>query len=281
MIRKIKNPQDMYMAMQDAIHYIRDNADKHPSILDMAKQAGMSQSRFEHVFSQWAGISPKRFLAHLTKLRAKVLLNSENVLKAAHASGLSGPGRLHGLMVTHEAVTPGEFKSGSIEIAYGIHNSPFGWCVIGVTKRGICHLAFTDSDKKQLAEKQIRQSWPKARLIFNNFVTAPYIKKIFYPKHNRSRKPLHLLLKGTNFQIKVWEALLNIPNGQISSYSAIARAAGFNKAVRAVGSACGKNSIAYLIPCHRVLTSDGKIGGYRWGIKRKETILAWEAAHNG
>lgn len=265
----------LYEVMRDAIVYIRENASEHPSVSDMAKAVGMSMSRFEHAFAEWAGTSPKRFLAHLTKERAKKSLNSKNVLAAAYESGLSGPGRLHGLMVTHEAVSPGEFKSGDIEIKYGIHESPFGWCLLGVTKRGICYLSFLENNNKKSVEL-IKKAWPKACLLHDEVMTAKYIKKIF--QHNKKKKRrLYLLIKGTNFQIKVWEALLKIPEGRISSYGEIARNAGSPKAVRAVGTACGKNNIAFLIPCHRVLTSNGNIGGYRWGTERKRAMLSWES----
>jgi AraC family transcriptional regulator of adaptative response/methylated-DNA-[protein]-cysteine methyltransferase len=267
----------IYETMRDAIHYMRDHANNRPDVATVAKAVGMSRSRFEHVFTEWAGIPPKRFIAHLTKERAKEFLGTRDVLKAAYASGLSGPGRLHGLMITHEAVSPGEFKSGDIEIKYGIHPSPFGWCLVGLTARGVCHLSFLDKDDRRQGVAQIQQAWPKARLVHDPRETGMLVKKIFHPTRSDSKRPIHLLIKGTNFQVKVWEALLAIPDGQVASYAAIARAAGSSKAVRATGSSCGKNSIAYLIPCHRVLTSAGGIGGYRWGTERKETILAWES----
>jgi AraC family transcriptional regulator, regulatory protein of adaptative response / methylated-DNA-[protein]-cysteine methyltransferase len=263
--------------MRDVISYIRKNARQRPSVADMAKIAGMSVSRFEHVFAEWVGTSPKRLLAHLNKEEAKFhLARSKDVLKTAHAAGLSGPGRLHGLMVTHEAVSPGEFKSGGIEIEYGIHSSPFGWCLIGVTKRGVCHLSFLNNNDKNLGIKIIQNNWPNSKLVQNQDLTGEYIRRIF-SVNKKSKQPIHLLIKGTNFQIKVWEALLKIPEGKIMSYSQVAKMTGFPKAIRAVGTACGRNSIAYLIPCHRVLTSDGKIGGYRWGVKRKQAILALES----
>lgn len=265
--------------MRDAIFYMREHAPT-VSVSEVADKLGMSRSRFEHVFAEWAGVPPKRYLAHLIAQKAKSNLLSKDVLSAAHASGLSGPGRLHGLMVTHEAVSPGEFKSGEIEITYGIHQSPFGWCLIGITKRGICHLSFMEDNHEEKAVRLIERSWPKAVLVKNNKKTERYVKQIFNPRKKQSKRPVHLLIKGTNFQIKVWEALLAIPDGQVASYAQIARAAGNPKAVRAAGTSCGNNAIAFLIPCHRVLTSAGGIGGYRWGTGRKEAMLAWESIHN-
>jgi AraC family transcriptional regulator, regulatory protein of adaptative response / methylated-DNA-[protein]-cysteine methyltransferase len=280
MKRTTRNTGQMYKIMRDAIYYMREHVKDRPSIAEIAKTMGMSQSRFEHAFTEWAGTPPKRFLAYLAKEHAKsALTNSKDVLKAAHASGLSGPGRLHGLMVTHEAVSPGEFKTGKFEIIYGIHSSPFGKCLIGITKRGVCHLSFLDDGNEQKAINRINQSWPNAMLLKDEKKTAEYVKNIFAPGNKPRKRPIHLLIKGTNFQIKVWEALLAIPDGRLSNYSQIARSAGFPKAARAVGTACGNNSIAYLIPCHRVLTSSGGIGGYRWGTGRKEAILAWENVH--
>jgi AraC family transcriptional regulator, regulatory protein of adaptative response / methylated-DNA-[protein]-cysteine methyltransferase len=275
-----KNRKELYEVMRSAIDYMREHALSRPSSTQIAKVVGMSPSHFEHVFAEWAGIPPKRYLSYLVAQKAKFNLHSGNVLKAAYSSGLSGPGRLHGLMVTHEAVSPGEFKSGEIEITYGVHLSPFGWCVIGLTKRGVCHLSFLDQNNLTMATRRIREDWSKAHLLHDQHATAPYINRIFYPDRKNAKRPLHLLIKGTNFQVKVWEALLAIPDGQVSSYAAIARAVGSPKAVRAAGTACGKNGIAYLIPCHRVLTSKGSLGGYRWGVERKAAILARESVRN-
>ena len=162
------------------------------------------------------------------------------------------------------------------EIRYGTHSSPFGWCVIGLAKGGVCTLLFLDSNREREAVKRIKVSWPKAVLVRDDAGTAPYVKKIFARSGKKPRIPL--VLKGTHFQIKVWEALLAIPEGRVTSYADVARAIGKPSAVRAVGSACGKNTITYLVPCHRVLTSSGGLGGYNGGVERKETILAWEAA---
>lgn len=269
--------QETYEAMAAAITYMRtaENA----GISGAAKAAGMSVSRFEHVFAEWAGTTPKRFLNYLLKEKAKTILEeSEDILKATCRAGLSGPNRLHELMVTYEALSPSELKKGNIEITYGVHDTLFGWCVIGITGRGICALFFVESSDQKIAIKRIKEVWAAAALKRDDAKTLPFIKKIFASK--KTNKPLHLVIKGTNFQIKVWEALLSIPEGQTLSYKEVAEKTGFPKAVRAVGTACGKNAIALLIPCHRVLTSGGAIGGYRWGTKRKEAILARESVRS-
>ena len=262
--------------MRDAIAYMREHARAGTDAAMVAKAVGMSTSRFNHVFTQWVGIAPKRFLSHLTKGHAQELLKDSSVLKAAHRSGLSSPSRLHELMVVHDAVSPGEFKSGDIEIRYGIHPTPFGWSVVGLTKRGVCTLLFVPTNNERAAVAKIRGQWPKATLVHDPALTAPYAKKIFALSGKKQRIPI--VMKGTNFQVQVWKALLAIPEGHAASYADIARQIGKPRAVRAVGSACGKNGICYLIPCHRVLTSNGGLGGYNGGVERKETILAWEAA---
>lgn len=276
MSAKRRTANELYALMRDAIQYMRSHPRERGSAA-VARVVGMSPSRFDHAFAQWVGIAPKRFLSYLTKERAKELLSDrKNVLAVSRGAGLSGPSRLHDLLVVQDAVSPGEFKSGTIEIRYGIHASPFGWCVIGLTVRGICTLLFLESVAEHEAVKRIKAVWPKATLIRDDARVEPYAKKIFALAGKKSRIPL--VLKGTNFQVKVWEALLAIPEGRVASYADIARSIGSPKAVRAVGSACAHNQITYLIPCHRVLTSGGGLGGYNGGVERKEVILAWEAA---
>jgi len=204
------------------------------------------------------------------KLRA-----TKDILRSTYASGLKSPARLGELLVTYEAVTPSEVKRGDMQISFGVHDSPFGPCLVAITERGICQIAFLDTKDDKEAVRTIREKWPEAVMVKNEKKTKLYALHIFAKKH--SKKPIHLLIKGTNFQIKVWEALLSIPPGQTSTYAAIAKAIGKGKAVRAVGTACGKNAIAYLIPCHRVLTSGGALGGYRWGLARKKALLLRES----
>lgn len=279
MKRTPRNQVELYETMRDAIAYLRRHADQFPSAADVAAAVGMSPSRFEHAFAQWVGIAPKRFLSYLTAQRAKQLLVTErDVLSAAHATGLSSPGRLHDLLVSYEAVSPGEYKRGDIPISYGIHPSPFGWCVIGLTPRGICQIAFVESSADKTARTLLKQAWPAARLMRDDEATRVYARQVFDQGTGRKPMPIPLYVRGTNFQIKVWEALLRVPEGCITSYAQLARAVGRPKAVRAVGTACGQNRIAYLIPCHRVLTSEGALGGYRWNPQRKDVLLSWEAA---
>ena len=278
MKRKARNQVELYETMRSAIVYMREHAASHPTPAHVARMLGMSLSRFEHAFTEWVGTTPKRFLAHLSRERAKKLLqDSLDMIAVSHRVGLSGPGRLHELMVTYEAVSPGEWKSGEIDIVYGVHPSPFGLCFIAVTPRGICRLAFMEKvGDEEVEVKRLTKLWERSRITKDEGRTKPYIKKIFEQK--KTTRPLHLLVKGTNFQIKVWEALLSIPSGSVARYADIAGRAGSSKAVRAVGTACGANPIAFLIPCHRVLTTGGDLGGYRWGEERKEVMLAWEAA---
>lgn len=276
--RKRTNAQ-LYETMRDAIAYMRAHEKDRPSPADVARAVGMSPSRFAHAFSKWIGISPKRFLSHLTHERAKVLIaTSSNVLSASHKNGLSGPGRLHTLLVEHTGASPGEYMRGDIAIRYGIHPSPFGYCAIGITDRGICKISFLENESDARARQEIKRVWPHATLVRDDGVTAACTKKIFAKKSGA--KGLRLFVGGTNFQVQVWKALLEIPEGRIVRYADIAKRIRRPRAVRAVGTAIGANPIAYLIPCHRVLTSGGHIGGYRWRPKRKETILAWEAARH-
>jgi AraC family transcriptional regulator, regulatory protein of adaptative response / methylated-DNA-[protein]-cysteine methyltransferase len=262
--------------MRKAIDFLRAHASERLDMAAAARSVGMSPSRFNHAFAEWVGISPKRFLGYLNSRRAQdVLADTKNLLSASHKLGLSGPGRLHGLLVAYEALSPGEFKSGNISLRYGIHQSPFGWCLIATSARGIAKVSFLESGLEREALRSLRDAWPKGSFLRDDAATLRYAKAIFSTVR---RKSLRLALSGTNFQIKVWEALLSIPEGQAASYADIARVVGSPNAVRAVGAACGKNPIAFLIPCHRVLTSGGGLGGYKWGTSRKAAMLAWEAA---
>lgn len=274
MSQVVRKKRELYEVMTEAISFMRTN----PDVLTatVARHVGMSLSRFEHIFKEWVGTTPKRFRSYLLKEEAKNSLTSTNsVLRSAYATGLSSPTRLTELMITYEAISPGELGHGGLEIRYGVHKSPFGHCLIAVTKRGICQIAFLDRTDEAHVLSTIRERWPEALIKKDQEATHAYAERMFDGR--RSKKPFHLLIKGTNFQIQVWEALLRIPEGQTSTYAAIAKVIGKEKAVRAVGTACGKNAIAYLIPCHRVLTSDGGLGGYRWGSWRKEALLLRES----
>ncbi|SPE55179.1 O-6-methylguanine DNA methyltransferase [Verrucomicrobia bacterium] len=270
-----------YARMEKAIGYLQTHFLEQPDLAGAARAAHLSEYHFQRIFTRWAGISPKRFLQFLTLEYAKrQLTDSKAVLAAALDSGLSGPGRLHDLFVSLEAVTPGEFKSrgAGLEIAYGHHATPFGPCLLGVTTRGVCWLSFTKSLGERKAVSELQAHWGGAKLAEDSTKTAPVAVKIFSTLGKRSNVPLSLLVMGTNFQIKVWQALLQIPPGKVVSYETVGELVGAPSASRAIGGAVGQNAIAYLIPCHRVIRKSGSLGGYRWGESRKRTLLAWEAA---
>lgn len=266
-----------YPVIERAIRYLEENASHQPELNEIASAVGLSEFHFQRVFTRWAGISPKRFLQFLTKESAKELLDrSENLLDTTLQVGLSSLGRLHDLFITTEAVTPGEYKSRGIglTIHYGLHPTPFGQCLIGVTERGICHLSFVESSEGGAVD-ELAAEWQKARMIENPRKTEPFVEPIFNVGHHRD-KPLQVYLRGTNFQIKVWEALLQIPSGRVSTYQQIAEQVGRPGATRAVGTAVGHNPVPVLIPCHRVIRKLGEFGNYRYGAARKKALLGWE-----
>jgi AraC family transcriptional regulator of adaptative response/methylated-DNA-[protein]-cysteine methyltransferase len=274
-----------YRRVEQAIRFLEDNARRQPGLTEVAAQVGLSEYHFQRLFTRWAGISPKRFLQFLTKENAKALLSRTSVLSAAYESGLSGPGRLHDLLVQCEAVKPGEYrtKGAGVDITYGFHPTPFGECLLALTGRGICYLAFVDSAHQSTLD-QLRLDWANASLREDPSRTRPVVEQIFAPRPGVSQPPreprgIALHLRGTNFQIKVWEALLRLPPGAAISYEALAEQAGSVKGARAVGNALARNPVAYLIPCHRVLQKTGGFGNYRYGPARKQAILGWEMAH--
>jgi AraC family transcriptional regulator, regulatory protein of adaptative response / methylated-DNA-[protein]-cysteine methyltransferase len=266
-----------YSRIERAICYIEANTNRQPGLKEVADHIGLSEYHFQRLFIRWAGISPKRFLQFLTREHAKALLaHSASLLDTTYATGLSSPGRLHDLFIQTEAVTPGEYKSKGfgVSIAYGFCPSPFGECLIALTERGICFLGFIDGDRSSVFE-EFRRSWPDASLIEDNDHTAQVIDRIFTPTQG-NHLSLHLL--GTNFQIKVWEALIRLPTRDVISYGTLAKKVGLVDGARAIGNAVAHNPIAYLIPCHRVLQGSGGFGGYRYGSLRKKAILGWEIA---
>lgn len=272
---------DDYTRIEMAIHYLDENYNRQPTLAEVAAGVGLSEYHFQRLFTRWAGISPKRFLQYITKEHAKELLErSAGTLEAAYESGLSGPSRLHDLFVTCEAVTPGEYKSSGagIEIRYGYHPSPFGEYLLAITPRGICGLTFLNGGGKEEALRSLQERWKNAELIEDPSATLPTARRIFPEERIDPGEPVRLVLKGTNFQIKVWEALLRIPPGQVISYEGLAARVGSPKAVRAVGSAVAANPINYLIPCHRVIRKLGDFGGYqrRPRSERKRALIAWE-----
>ena len=271
-----------YGRIEAAIHYLEQNFQDQPTLAEIAAHVGLSEYHFQRLFSRWAGTSPKRFLQFLTIQHAKKLLDeSQSILDTAYEAGLSSPSRLHDLFVTHEAITPGEFKQkgAGLTIQYGFHGSPFGECLIALTERGICGLQFVAEGDREATLAELKASWPQAQFVADEGATRPFINPIFNLSEAEEKPSLPLYLKGTNFQIQVWQALLKIPVGTAVSYGTVAQLIGNPKASRAVGSATGSNPVAYLIPCHRVIQQAGKLGQYRWGSSRKKAILGWESAH--
>ena len=270
---------DDYQRIATAINFLKNSALDQPSLDAAARQIGLSPYHFQRLFKRFAGVSPKRFLQHLTSESAKALLKqSASVLETSFSIGLNSPSRLHDLLINVDAVTPGEYKSGGkdLQIDFGIHPTPFGKALIATTVRGICRLEFIDSDEKEIALQRLEKAWPNAQLKENETGTESILQQIFNRQSCSENKPLPLLLQGTNFQLKVWQALLRIPAGCVTSYGYLADKIGQPTASRAVGTAIGNNPIGYLIPCHRVLRADGGIGGYRWRTERKLAILGKE-----
>jgi AraC family transcriptional regulator of adaptative response/methylated-DNA-[protein]-cysteine methyltransferase len=270
-----------YEVIAQAIHFLEANVQRQPELDEIAASVNLSEYHFQRLFTRWVGISPKRFLQYLTKEGAKQLLERRaSLLETTYELGLSSPGRLHDLFVACEAVTPGEYKrrGEGLIIRYGFHPSPFGECLLATTERGITNLAFVEHRDRAAALAVLRHAWRNARLVEDAATTRTLTDHIFIPASQAAFEPLCLYLHGTNFQIKVWEALLRIPTGQVATYSDIAQAIGFPKAARAVGNAVGRNPIPVLIPCHRVLRKEGDFGGYRYGVTRKKALLGWEAA---
>lgn len=267
-----------YYRIEKAIRFLGENFQDQPGLRETAAELGMSGPYFQRIFRRWAGISPKRFLQFLTKEYAKGLLKNSSLMEASYDAGLSGAGRLHDLFIHCEAVTPGEYKQkgAGLDIVYGFHPTPFGQCFIALTGRGICSLRFIDKTERKKVLQDFRKDWKNAKLGRDQGTTGKHIQRIFAASRNK-KDPVAVLCRGTNFQIKVWEALLRIPPGNVVSYRAIARSIRRPRSVRAVANAVGRNPVAYLIPCHRVIRSTGQLGGYRWGLSRKRAILGAEA----
>ena len=262
------------------IRYLDENHARQPALKELAALVGLSESHFHRLFQRWAGVTPKDFLQSLTIEHARCRLReSASVLDAALDSGLSGPGRLHDLLVTIEAASPGELKNGGsgMSIEWGMAESPFGFCSLGWNTRGICHLGFHDVAEDFTEPAGLRENWPNARLERSDFAARRQAKIIFNADASSALR-LKTLVRGTPFQLQVWRALLRIPEGHVTSYRAMAEAVGRPQAARAVGTACGSNPVAYLIPCHRVIRETGVVQGYRWGTIRKRALLARESS---
>jgi AraC family transcriptional regulator, regulatory protein of adaptative response / methylated-DNA-[protein]-cysteine methyltransferase len=269
-----------YEVVRRAIGYIRNHWREQPEIDAIAEAASVTPTELHHLFRRWAGLSPKAFLQALTLDRARQLLrDSATVLDASYEVGLSGPGRLHDLFVTHEAMSPGEWKSGGegLTIGFGFHPSPFGKALIMATERGLAGVAFADAGEEETALKDMRRRWPKATYVADEARTSALARRIFEPSHWKKDQPLRVVLIGTDWEVRVWEALLRIPMGRVATYSGIAEKVCTPTAARAVGTAVGKNPIAFVVPCHRVIGKSGELTGYHWGITRKQAMLGWEA----
>jgi len=267
-----------YKRIERAIHYIREYQSAQPSLEDIAEHVHMSPFHFQRLFSRWAGISPKKFLQYLTLQYAKEQIRADlSLSEIAHEAGLSGTSRLHDLFINLEGMTPGQYKKSGkgITIHYGFHQGPFGNYILALTSdERICALEFIDNEGE--AATALRHHWSESEISFNPTFTAPLADRLF---SHASTAPLKLLVKGTPFQLKVWEALLKIPFGALVSYQAVSEHVDNPRGLQATGGAIGKNPVAFLIPCHRVVRKTGEINGYRWGLDRKSALIAWEAAH--
>ena len=269
-----------YDVVRRAIAHIRGNWRSQPEIDTIAHAAGVSTTDLHHLFRRWCGLTPKAFLQALTLNHARDLLRSSaSVLETSYEVGLSGPGRLHDLFVTHEAMSPGEWKAGGegLTITYGFHPCPFGMALVMITPRGLAGLALADAGKERAALKDMRSRWPRAKYVEDFAATAATARRIFDPALWRPEQPLRVVLIGTDFEVRVWEKLLTIPMGRLDTYSNVAAKVGEPKAARAVGAAVGKNPICFVVPCHRVVGKSGDLTGYHWGITRKRAMLGWEA----
>ena len=270
-----------YETVHRAIAFISEHWRGQPTIEEMAEAVSVTPDELHHLFRRWAGLTPKAFMQAVTLDNAKRLLReSGNILDVAYDSGLSGPSRLHDLFVTHEAMSPGEWKKGAagLTLRYGFHPSPFGTAVIIATERGLAGLAFADPGEEIAALEDMQERWRLATYIEDHAGTAALARRIFESSQWRAERPLRVVLIGTDFEIRVWETLLRIPMGKATTYSDIARTISAPKASRAVGAAVGKNPISFVVPCHRVLGKSGAITGYHWGLTRKRAMLGWETA---
>ncbi|UJQ35237.1 methylated-DNA--[protein]-cysteine S-methyltransferase [Aeromonas caviae] len=269
-----------YARIADAIRFIASQVARQPTLDEIAAHVHLSPFHFQRLFSRWAGVTPKRYLQVLTLERAKALLQeSRPLLEVADTLGLSSGSRLYDHFVQLEAVTPGEYKQrgAGLVIDHGVHDTPFGQAFVALTPRGVCNFSFLDDQAPQAPLAALAQRWPTAELREAPSRTQEVIHTMFDGSKTPDR-PLSLHVSGTNFQISVWRALLQIPPAKVVSYAQVASAVGNPKAARAVGLAMGANPVALMIPCHRVIQQNGKLGGYHWGETRKQAIHAWEAA---
>lgn len=269
-----------YESVRAIVAHISGNWRRQPSLDEIARAVGLSTTQVHHLFRRWAGLSPKAFLQAVTLDAAREMLaGSASVLDAAYETGLSGPGRLHDLFVTHEALSPGEYKrrGEGVPMSYGFNRTPFGEAIVVVTPRGLAGLGFVDDGDRDAALADMARRWPAARLTRDDAAAEPYARRVFDQRLWRPDEPLRIVLIGADFELRVWETLLRIPFGRAATYSDIASRIGSPKAARAVGAAVGRNPVSFVVPCHRVLGRSGALTGYRWGLTRKQAMLGWEA----
>lgn len=277
---------DDYAVVRQVIEYLTENWRDQPELETIAARLGMEPTRLQKLFTRWAGLSPKAFLQALTLDHARALLEqSATVLDTAYEVGLSGPGRLHDLFVTHEALTPGAYRARGegLIMRCGFHPSPFGLALVVATDRGLAGLGFAEEGQEAAALADMTRRWPRADYVEDVAFTAPLARRIFDRREWRPETPLRVIFIGSDFEIRVWETLLRVPLGGATTYSDLARRVERPRAARAVGAAVGRNPISFVVPCHRVLGRSGALTGYHWGLTRKRAILGWEAgvAANG
>lgn len=276
-------PEGDYRLVRRALRFITEEAQAQPGLDEMAEATGVSAAELTALFRRWAGLTPKAFLQAVTLNHAKALLDQGlPLLDTAIELGLSGPSRLHDLFITHEAISPGDYKTGGagLDIAYDIVPSPFGLALPMITERGLCGLAFADEGGEAAAFEDMRRRWPRARYRRDAALARTHAARIFEPALWQPERPLKLFLIGTDFELRVWESLLAIPFARATTYASIAARIEKPKAARAVGAAVGRNPLSFVVPCHRVLGKSGNLTGYHWGLTRKRAMLGWEAGHS-
>ena len=269
-----------YQTVRRCIELISENWRDQPSLEELALAVGKSPTQLQKIFTRWAGLSPKAFLQAVTLDHAKRLLAGDMpILDASYELGLSGPGRLHDLFVTHEAMSPGTYKAKGegLEIHYGFHGSPFGLALVMATERGLAGMAFCDPGGERAALDDMKSRWPRAGYVEDQAMTGAIAERAFDPRRWRADDPLRVVMIGTDFEIRVWEGLLGIPVGSATTYSQLAQKVGVANAPRAVGRAVGRNPVSFVVPCHRVIGKSGALTGYHWGLTRKRAMLGWEA----